>query len=312
MNLFQRLNDIKKRAPAPDQPLEKEAKKKVFLPEARELNLKFGKCLLLEEIQDEIFEFPQAPPDTLLSNLKLIKGIGPVTESKLCSEGYISICHLTEHPRWGENARSVQDLIEARNVRELQRLGARDWELLSYFNREDVVFLDIESTGLWASQPLFLIGLLYHRDGKFIVNQFFARHYREEKAVLAAANEVIHDFKIVVSYNGKRFDMPYITGRSIEHRLFYSYPHYQIDMLYHARRRFSGLLPDCRLVTLEQKLLNFYREGDIPGYLIPAVYHRFARKQDAKMIKPVLEHNRLDLLAMARLFNIIKAGEDID
>lgn len=303
MSLFQRLNDIKKRTP--EQSPKKELTKAVILPEAQEITLKFGKCLLLEGRQDETFEYPENPPDTLLSNLQLIKGIGPVTETKLCSDGYLTICHLIEHPRWGDHARTVQKLIEARNVKELQRLGARDWEILSYFDRKDLVFLDIESTGLWASQPLFLIGLLYYRNGQLVINQFFARHYREEKTVLAAANEVIHSFKVIVSFNGKRFDLPYITGRSVEHRLFYSYPHYQIDMLYHARRRFSSLLPDCRLVTLEQNILNFYREGDIPGYLIPAIYHRFTQKQDAEMVKPILEHNRLDLLAMARLFSII-------
>jgi hypothetical protein len=66
-------------------------------------------------------------------------------------------------------------------------------------------------------------------------------------------------------------------------------------------------LPDCRLVTLEEHLLDMRREGDIPGHLIPAVYHRFAQKQEAGLIQPVIEHNKLDLLAMAKLLGSLVA-----
>lgn len=121
---------------------------------------------------------------------------------------------------------------------------------------------------------------------------------------------MIGEFKVVVTYNGKRFDIPYISGRSVEHRLFYSYPHHQVDLLYHARRQFSGILPNCRLITLEEHILNFQRDGDIPGYLIPETYHRFTQKQDPGLIRPVLDHNRLDLLAMARLFRLVEQNGD--
>ncbi|MFZ5631306.1 MAG: ribonuclease H-like domain-containing protein [Bacillota bacterium] len=305
MSLFQRLNDIKKR-PAPQSP--ETGARSVLLPGGREISTGFGKCFLLEDCREGAFPFPGGDTSSLLANLKLIRGVGPVYEEKLRDQGLARICDLVDHPRWGMCARQVMDLIEKRRIRELQLLGARDREWLPYFTPEDVVFLDIETTGLWASQPLFLIGLLYYRGGKLFTSQFFARHYREEKAVLAAADEALKKFKIIVSYNGKRFDVPYICGRSVEHRLFYSYPHHQVDMLYHARRRFSGMLPDCRLVTLEEHILNFRREGDIPGHLIPETYHRFVQRQDAGMIGPVIEHNRLDLLAMARLFSIV--GDD--
>lgn len=303
MSLFQRLNDIKNRTP--DQTAELKQPSPVLLPEGQEISSKFGKCVMLEEATPGTFHFPGDDPGDLLFNLKLIKGIGPVTETRLHEQGIANVSDLLEHPRWGNHARYIKNLIEQQRVKELQLMGAKDRELLSYFDPEDILFLDIETTGLWASQPLFLVGLLYHRKGKLLVNQYFARHYREEKAVLAAANELIQDFKVVVSFNGKRFDIPYILGRSVEHRLFYSYPHHQVDLLYHARRQYSDIIPNCRLTTLEEHILDFRRQGDIPGYLIPETYHRFTQKQDASLIQPVLEHNKLDLLAMVKLFKLI-------
>lgn len=299
MSLFQRLNSIKTRTP--DQPRETRTENPVLIPGSSEISSNFGKCLLLEDMRHGNICFPDRDPALLLFDLKLIRGIGPVTEAKLQDQGYSNISALHDHPRWGYHARHVENLIEKRHINELRLIGARDHALLSYFDPSDLLFLDIETTGLWASQPLFLIGLLYYKDDKIYINQFLARHYREEKAVLSAANEVIQNFKVVVSFNGKRFDLPYISGRSIEHRLFYSYPHHQVDLLHHARRRYRDLLPDCRLVTLEEHLLDFRRDGDIPGYLIPETYHRFTQKQEAGLIQPVLEHNKLDLLTMAKL-----------
>lgn len=303
MSLFQRLNQIKNRPPG--QPPEPRAEVPATLPGSREIDTQFGKCLVIEQSREGGFPFPRAGTGALLSNFRLIRGVGPVNEEKLRDQGLTSICQLVDHPRWGDQARRVMELVEKRRIGDLQALGAGDQDWLPYYSPEDLIFLDIESTGLWASQPLFLIGLLYFRGGTMLVRQYFARHYREEKPVLAAADRVIQDFKVVVSFNGKRFDLPYISGRSVEHRLFYSYPHHQVDLLYHARRRYGCILPNCRLATLEEHVLDFRREGDIPGYLIPETYHRFVQRQDSSIILPVIEHNRLDLLAMARLFHLV-------
>lgn len=303
MSLFERLNRAKSRTAEPI--VQQKSAPFAPIPGGQEVSSRFGQFVLLEDSSADTFPFPQECTESIQNNLRLIRGIGPCHEEKLRDQGLTKICDLLEHPRWGDYARNVQDLILKRHVSELKTLGARDWELLPYFTPEDLVFLDIETTGLWASQPLFLIGLLYYRDDQIIIKQYFARHYSEEKAVLAAANELLQQFKVVVSYNGKRFDVPYISGRSVEHRLFFSYPHHQVDMLYHARRRFKGKLPDCRLITLEEQLLNFEREDDIPGFLIPETYHRFVRRQDVNLVQPIIDHNRLDLVAMARLFNIV-------
>lgn len=309
MSLFERLNQVKSRS---TEPVAKSKRtRSVSLPGGREVSSHFGEFILIEDSCAETFPFPAVSPESIQNNLRLIRGIGPYHEEKLRDQGLTKIGDLIEHPRWGDCARFVNDLILKRQVQKLRSLGASDWELLPYFNPEDLVFLDIETTGLWASQPLFLIGLLYYQNGRIFIKQYFARHYSEEKAVLFAANELLQQFKVVVSYNGKCFDVPYITGRSVEHRLFYSYPHHQVDMLYHARRHFRGKLPDCRLVTLEEHLLNFERDDDIPGFLIPETYHRFVQRQDVNLVQPIIEHNRLDLLAMARMFRIVDhTGQD--
>jgi tetratricopeptide (TPR) repeat protein len=57
----------------------------------------------------------------------------------------------------------------------------------------------------------------------------------------------------------------------------------------------------CRLGELERVLCGHEREGDVPGFEIPARYFQFVRTGDARPLAGVLEHNRLDLLSLALL-----------
>ncbi|MFZ5644631.1 MAG: ribonuclease H-like domain-containing protein [Bacillota bacterium] len=306
MSIFERLNSLKNKrneAPAKNDTVSPPSAQ---IPGGREITSPLGTCLLFESCFEGSCYFPWKTEQHITQNLKLIRGIGPVIEERLKREGLNSLEKLLEHPRWGSQALLVKKLIAEREIMKIRSMGASDHELLCFFKPQDIVFLDIESTGLWPGQPLFLVGLLFINGGNMVVQQFFARHYREEKPLLEAVHKVLKPFKVIVTFNGKRFDIPYIEGRSVEHRLFYRYHHFQVDLLYHARRHFSTELPNCRLVTLEENLLEFHREGDIPGYLIPETYHRFVRTRDPELILPVIEHNRLDLVAMARLFHLVE------
>jgi uncharacterized protein YprB with RNaseH-like and TPR domain len=88
-------------------------------------------------------------------------------------------------------------------------------------------------------------------------------------------------------------------------------PH--LDVL-HPARLFWGtasarLQPDvaadssrrsCSLIALEQEILGANRVGDVPGFEIPARYFQFLRAGDARPLGAVFEHNRLNLLSLAR------------
>jgi len=74
-------------------------------------------------------------------------------------------------------------------------------------------------------------------------------------------------------------------------------PH--LDLLYPARRLVGHRLENCRLVTLEERLLGFFRQGDLPGSEIPQRYFDWLRRRDAGPIADVFEHNRLDVISLA-------------
>ena len=115
-------------------------------------------------------------------------------------------------------------------------------------------------------------------------------------------------------YNGKTFDLPLIDTRFLFHRIqapFSSLPH--LDMLRPARRLWYSQGPlhssveagerhtTCCLTQVEQVVLGHVREGDVPGFEIPSRYFHYVRTGDTRPLEEVLEHNRLNLLALAML-----------
>jgi hypothetical protein len=171
------------------------------------------------------------------------------------------------------------------------------------FDPESVCFLDIETTGLSPTTYLFLIGLMYFRNGGFVVEQAFARNYAEEPAVLRYVRDVLGGFDSLVTYNGASFDIPFVETRLAVSRGRPLEPIGSVDLLYTARKAFRGILPNNRLGTVERHLRGAGRTGDIPGRHIPGAYHDYVRTGDARAMKNVLYHNRMDLFTMAVLIN---------
>ena len=172
------------------------------------------------------------------------------------------------------------------------------------------IFIDLETTGLsgGAGTVAFLVGCGYFDLGAFQVRQFLLTSYASERALLSAVADFFEGADLIVTYNGKTFDVPVMETRWLFHRLqmpLASVPHF--DMLHPARRLWRmragdpGDLADscCRLATLERTLLNVSRVGDVGGFEIPARFFQFLRSGDPRPLEPVLEHNRLDLVSLA-------------
>lgn len=178
----------------------------------------------------------------------------------------------------------------------------------------ELVLLDTETAGLSAA-PIFLVGVIVWEtervaDARSL--QLFARDYAEERAVLAAAAELLRDRRALMTYNGRSFDMPLMRERMIYHGLDVSpEPPEHIDLLHLIRARFRGRWENCRLQTCEKRLCGRSRWGDIEGADIPDAWHDFVHGGDAGRMAQVLEHNRLDLITMLEILpHLQDPGED--
>lgn len=176
-----------------------------------------------------------------------------------------------------------------------------------------VVFFDIETTGLsgGAGTLAFLAGCGWFDDtGRFTVRQFFLARPSGERPMLEALARVFDEASLLVTFNGRTFDVPFMETRWAFHRTeppTGDLPHF--DMLPPARRlwgRRDSARPageGCSLSALERRVLGFHRIDDVPGFEIPARYFQFLRTGDAARVDGVLEHNRHDLVSLAAVMS---------
>lgn len=172
-------------------------------------------------------------------------------------------------------------------------------------------FLDTETTGLMGTPGTyaFLIGVGRITPEGFRVRQFFMREYVEEGSVLSALNEHLSQFDVLITYNGKSYDQPLLETRyrMTRHEApFARLGH--LDLLHGARRLWKLRLESCRLMQLEEQILGFYRDGDLPGELIPYVYFEYLRSREAQRLVPIFHHNAIDILTLACLTGIVPAA----
>lgn len=172
--------------------------------------------------------------------------------------------------------------------------------LFRRFGFRKMLFLDLETCGLTAC-PVFLAGVCLIGENDLVLRQIFARDYAEERALLHEMARLIGEADFLVSFNGKSFDVPFLRDRAAHHRMPFpvSAPH--LDLLWLARRRWKSVLPDCKLKTLEWRVLRRRRSGDVGGADIPGLYHHFVQHGEAHRLVPIFHHNMLDVVAMVEL-----------
>ncbi len=200
----------------------------------------------------------------------------------------------------GSLAELPPDLMDALGFGEVPAANCERW-----------AFLDTETTGLAGGSGTyaFLIGVGRITAEGFRLRQFFMREYAEEASQLAALEEHLADFDVLVTYNGKTYDQPLLETRF---RMCRQKPPFarlaHVDLLHGARRLWKLRLDNCRLMELERQILGFHREGDLPGEMIPYVYFEYVRSREAQRLQPVFHHNAIDILTLACLTAIVPAA----
>lgn len=166
-----------------------------------------------------------------------------------------------------------------------------------------LLYLDTETTGLAGGTGTyaFLVGVGFFEADRFLLKQYFMRDLDEEPALLGALEALLADFDGVVTYNGRGFDLPLLETRFVLSRRPWPQHLWHLDLLAPARRLWSRRLPDCRLGTIETRVLGLERVDDVPGALIPSLYFQYLRSRRPEEMGRVFEHNRLDVLSLVAL-----------
>lgn len=176
------------------------------------------------------------------------------------------------------------------------------------------LYLDTETTGLGpgAGTVAFLVGLAFFgSDGALVCEQLLVRQLGEEGPVLARVAQRIRDASMLVTFNGKSFDLPVLRTRFVMTRVGFPEalpPH--LDLVHVARRVHKTRNIGATLGAVEREVLGFVRENDVPSGEVSACYLHFLRTSDPRALMGVVEHNAWDVVSMASLVGLY--GEPLE
>lgn len=281
-----------------------------------------GPCL---DIQTEVLGvgYPALPSELIeaavLSDLRLLDRVGPATMAKLQARGYLRITDLVDDYIYGPSATLLASAwtdrrLEALHQRLLDRLGGQAGASLGVnmgclVPREKVAVVDLETLGLYDA-PVFLFGIAEYSETGLNIHQFLARSGAEEPAALLAALGRLSRVNLILTYNGRAADLPWLRQRAAYYRLGPIPEPLHLDLLpvvRHRKRRklFPGApLIDCRLPTVTEVLLGVARDpDDVPSGAIPGFYKWYEKEHNIGPLVPIVQHNRADLVAVGHLFS---------
>lgn len=175
-----------------------------------------------------------------------------------------------------------------------------------YFKDMRAGVLDIETTGLNPSRNKFILGGLFNLNDK-TMHQVFAESRGEEKTALIKFSEQLSGLDMIITYNGRHFDMPFINRRAASFSINVRQP-YNLD-LYLVLKGHSPIrkfVPNLKQKTVENYMgLWQNRDDEISGAESVELYNRYENTGDKRLEEKILLHNSDDVKQLARLLRVI-------
>ncbi len=219
-----------------------------------------------------------------------LKGVGEVAEKRLWSNNI-----MTHNDAIKRNSFVPSQLLKISEAK--QKLEDRDalyfhnilpskerWRMFGEFH-DSVAYLDIETTGLYGCDDIITTIALY--DGIEI------KHYVNGKNLKDFKND-IKKYKLLVTYNGTNFDLPFIQGCL---RVSMNYAH--IDLRYVLQALgYTGGLKGC------ENQVGFVRNsdvGNIDGKFAVYLWKYYKKYESEKALDTLLSYNIEDVLSLEKL-----------
>ncbi|MBE6032396.1 MAG: hypothetical protein E7224_04310 [Clostridiales bacterium] len=179
-----------------------------------------------------------------------------------------------------------------------------------YFKGQRVAIFDIETTGLdYRRNRVILAAFLFLEENGFSGVQYFANDVAmEEEEVLRACAEEFKNIDVLITYNGNRFDLPFLKTRAMVWEVPFLMNVFSLDM-YRVVRNYSTLgqfLPNLKQKTVENYLgLTEDRKDEIDGAESVSLYWKYLECGDPELKRLILLHNRDDVRQLSRIMKIL-------
>ncbi len=236
----------------------------------------------------------------LENSFKFLTGIGEKTEQKLWKNGVTHWDHFqdTDLVSGSRYANAVSFLEKAQKNLQVGNAAFFNtvvpnqdhWRMYENF-KEDTTFFDIETTGLNERRNK-VTTVSFYRGGE-TVTLVHGDNLTDERL-----QEELFKSKLLVSFNGKRFDQPFLT-----HNFDVTFDQPHIDLMYDCKR--IGLSGGLKSI---EKQLGIARdlEEDLDGKDAVRLWKRYERRSDEAALEKLVHYNRLDVQNLQPLLETVR------
>lgn len=221
-----------------------------------------------------------------------IPSIGKITEEKIWNNGINTADQFINAPI---------DFIAPKTCEKIKRFltdshpddphhfydglpSSEQWRIFKRFQKT-TAYIDIETTGLeFYNSKITTIALYDGKNIKYYVNGKNLDDFKKD----------IFDYNVIVTYNGKTFDVPFIES-------FFNIEisHCHLDLRYILKSLgYSGGLKSC------EKQLGIGRGdelADVDGFMAVLIWNHYQRRNDQKALETLLAYNIEDVLNLEYL-----------
>ncbi len=189
-------------------------------------------------------------------------------------------------------------------------------DTLSYtgYNPENCVFFDIETTGFSSKNThVYLIGVVVFEDDIWKSIQWFATNKDDEINVLNRFFDFIHNYHVLIHFNGEGFDIPYLRQKADYYGIKTYFDSLISIDLFKAASRFKKYLKleNYKQKTIE-KFLGIHRDDKFSGGELINVYADYVKTRNPEAYELLLLHNREDIAGITVLLPMLSYSRILD
>lgn len=173
---------------------------------------------------------------------------------------------------------------------------------------EEVLFLDIETTGLSPSKAqIYLIGALtFHADSGWMLRQWFADRLSAEAEILKDFFSLAASRRLLIHYNGDRFDLPFLKRCAAQYGIRPPFAAQKSLDLYRVARRLRKLFPTEHVKQQSMEhFLGISREDHLQGADLIPVYQDWLLTNAPDLLQTLRLHNQEDVLSLPALLSLL-------
>lgn len=166
---------------------------------------------------------------------------------------------------------------------------------------EDYILFDIETTGLHRSKDfMYMFGVCEKIKDELIFSQYYIEDEKNEKELILKINDILKD-RDIISYNGDRFDFPFIRKKAMKYSI--DLVNFKNEDIYREFQKLNFFLREKSLKAINLgKRLGLEVHDHVNQEEMPQIFKMYCKVKDKENLFKLIYHNYIDLKVLSSLY----------